>query len=57
MNIVVHYPKDQVNIDILMKRVAAIHADAAIRYIEKLRCPKEQKIALVNSLMNKGLRQ
>lgn len=54
MEIIVHHPKEQVDIDILRKRVAAVHADAVLKYIDKLSCPKEQKIELVNTLINKG---
>ena len=50
MNIVVHYPKSAENIEKLQKRVATIHAQAVVGYIQKLSCPKEQKIHLVKEV-------
>ncbi|MCL2603990.1 MAG: hypothetical protein FWD90_05890 [Defluviitaleaceae bacterium] len=52
--IIVHFPKKQEDINILKKKVAQAHAEAVIRYIEKLSCPKEQKIALLDAVQ-KGL--
>lgn len=54
MDVIVHYPQSEAGIDALEKKVAAVHADIVIKYIDKLRCPKAQKIELVNSIMNKG---
>jgi hypothetical protein len=51
MNVIVHYPKDPESLDILRKRTAAVHAEAVIKYIQKLPCPKEQKIDLLDSLI------
>ena len=56
MNIIVHYPKKQEDIDALRKKVAVVHSEAVIRYIDKLTCPKEQKIALLNET-KKGSQQ
>jgi len=50
INIIVHHPKSQEAIVALHKKAAAIHADAVIRYINKLPCPKEQKITLCNEI-------
>jgi hypothetical protein len=46
----VHYPETPEALRELEKRVAAVHAEAVIHYIEKLPCPKEQKIKLINAL-------
>ena len=54
MKIIVHHPKSPENISILEKRVADIHAEAVLRYIDKLVCPKEQRINLLNALIEKG---
>jgi len=56
MNIIVHYPKKQEDIEELRKKVATVHTEAVIRYIDKLNCPKEQKIALID-VIKKGLQQ
>ncbi len=50
MNIIVHYPKSSENILALQKRVAKIHAQAVISYIQKLSCPKEQKLHLLKEI-------
>lgn len=46
VKIIVHYPKTETGLRELEQRVAAVHADAAQAYIDKLTCPAEQKIAL-----------
>lgn len=43
VNVIVHYPKTESGMRELERQVAAVHADAAIAYIEKLTCPAEQK--------------
>jgi hypothetical protein len=50
MNVIVHYPKSPENIQALQKRVAMIHAQAVISYIQKLSCPKEQKLHLLKEI-------
>ena len=52
MNIIVHYPKCTHDVAALQKSVAKIHAEAAIRHIKKLTCPKEQKMELYKALKN-----
>ena len=56
MNIIAHYPKRQEDIEALRKKVATVHAEAAIRYIDKLNCPKEHKVALIDTI-KKGSQQ
>ena len=53
MNVIVHYPKNPENIIALQKKAAAVHADAVLRYVQKLNCPKEQKLKLINALQDK----
>lgn len=36
----------------LQKRVAVVHAEAVLKYIATLPCPKEQKIELVSTIKN-----
>ena len=50
MNIIVHYPKCAQDVAALQKVAAKIHADAAVRYIQKLTCPKAQKMELYKEL-------
>jgi len=50
MNVIVHYPKSADSIRCLQKRVAMIHAQAVLSYIQKLSCSKEQKIKLIEEI-------
>lgn len=50
MNVIIHYPKSLEDIKALQKRVAMIHAQAVISYIQKLSCPKEQKLHLLKEI-------
>lgn len=52
MNIIVHYPKDEQAVKALQKKVADVHAEAVDSYIDKLTCPKEQKIMLLDALID-----
>lgn len=35
----------------LARQVARIHADAAVRYLRSLNCPADQKLALLDALL------
>lgn len=50
MNVIIHYPKSSEDTQTLQKRVAMIHAQAVISYIQKLSCPKEQKLHLIKEI-------
>ena len=52
LNVIVHSPKSPEGLLDLQKRVATVHAEAVLKYIAKLPCPKEQKIELVASIQN-----
>lgn len=52
MNIIVHYPKDEQKLNALQKKVAEAHAEAVDTFINQLTCPKEQKIALLDALID-----
>lgn len=52
MNVIVHSPKSPEGLLNLQKKVATVHAEAVLKYITKLPCPKEQKIQLVSSIQN-----
>ena len=50
MNIIVHHPKNQQDSNELQKFVANIHAQAVIQHINKLPCPKEQRLKLCDEI-------
>lgn len=52
MKVIVHPPRSLEGLRDLQKRAAAIHAEAVLKYIAKLPCPKEQKLELVSSIQN-----
>lgn len=47
LNIIVHHPKDNLE---LIKKVAGIHADFAVDYVQELSCPKDQKRELLEKI-------
>lgn len=50
MNIIVHNSKSEDGMATLEKLVASVHTEAAVKYIQKLNCPKEQKIELIEQI-------
>jgi|GEM_PF-1601441 len=48
--IIIHFPKKQEDAYILQKKVAQVHAEAVVKYLEELPFPKEQKLALLAAL-------
>lgn len=52
LKVIVHPPRSPEGIRDLQKRVAVIHAEAVLKYLTKLPCPKEQKMELVSSIQN-----
>lgn len=50
IEIIVHYPKTIDKIRELEKRLAIIHVQAVTQQIEKLSCPKEQKLKLYDEI-------
>ena len=55
MKVSVYYPGGAESAEILRKKIAAVHAEAVLRHIEKLPCPKEQKLRLRDEIA-KGFR-
>ena len=51
MDMVVHYPKAADKQDELSKMVAMLYAESIVRYIEKLNCPAEQRLAIIDSII------
>lgn len=48
---IVHYPKTKEGKRELAERVANVHADMVNQQIQKLSCPSEQKIQLLDSIL------
>lgn len=46
-----YYPKTEEGISELRKRVAQVHAEAAEKYLTNLPYPKEQKLKLLESVI------
>ena len=51
INIIVHYPKTEEGKRELAERVASVHADMVIQYIDKLECPTRQKLELLDAVI------
>ena len=52
MKVIVHPPKTPEGLRDLQRKVAVVHAEAVLKYLIKLPCPKEQKMQLVSSIQN-----
>lgn len=52
MQVIVHYPKEETAQHELSARVAQCHADAVIRYIREQPWTREQKLALIDLILN-----
>lgn len=52
IRMIVHYPQTQEGRQELARRAAEVHADAVVRRINKLNCPAEQKIELLQAVRN-----
>lgn len=51
MKIIVHYPKTEEGKQELARRVASVHADAVLSRIKSLDCPDQQKLALIDAII------
>ena len=51
VNVIFHYPTTEEGKRELADNVAKIHADMVIQYIKKLNCPFEQKIKLLDAVI------
>lgn len=54
MKITVHYPTNEEASADLARHVSEAHADAVLRYIENLPCPKAQKLALLDAVISRA---
>jgi len=52
LKVIVHPPRTLEGLHDLQKKVATVHAEAVLKYIAKLSCPKEQRIELVCCIQN-----
>lgn len=50
MNIIVYYPQSEEVLHDLQKKVADVHAEAVLQYLQKLSCPQAQKQKLIDEL-------
>jgi hypothetical protein len=50
LNIIIHPPRTVEGLRDLQKKVAIVHAEAVIKYINKLPCSKKQKMQLLVSV-------
>ncbi len=51
IHVIVHYPKTEEGKRELADRVASVHADMVNQYIKKLNCPSEQKVQLLDAII------
>lgn len=52
MRVIVHTPKEEAARRELAIRVAQSHGDAVMRFIRGLPCSKEQKVALIQAILD-----
>ena len=52
MKVIMHYPKTEKAWRELQKRIATVHAETVEQYLNKLPCPKEQKLALLKAVQD-----
>lgn len=52
LNIIMCYPKTEEGQLELQKRIALVHAEAVKQYLSKLPCPKEQKLAVLQAVLD-----
>ena len=51
INIIVHYPKTEEGNRELERKVAEVHADMVTQYLNKLNCPSQQKLQLLDAVI------
>ena len=51
INVIVHYPKTVEGQRELAERVAGVHADMVNQHIKKLNCPSDQKLQLLDAVI------
>ena len=53
MTVIVHCSNDPQKQKEIDQRIAKIHAEFVLGYIEKLNCPKEQKLQLIDAIVQR----
>ena len=51
VEVIVHGPSSKAGKEALAKKVASFHAQMVLEYISRLHCPKEQKLALIDAIL------
>lgn len=51
IHVIVHYPKTEEGKRELAERVAGVHADMVNQHIKKLNCPSDQKVQLLDAVI------
>lgn len=54
---IVHYPKTEAGKRELAERVAGVHASLVNQTIKKLNCPSEQKVQLLDAIIEDASRK
>lgn len=49
--VVIHYPKDEKALKYITKEIAAFHSAVAVKYMDSLNLNNNQKIVLIDSLL------
>ncbi len=52
INVIVYYPKTEEGKRELANRVANAHASMVTQYLKKLKCPTEQKVQLLDAVID-----
>ena len=52
INMIIYYPKSEEGKKLLAQRVAQIHADSVTERIKRLNFPSDQKMELLNAVLN-----
>lgn len=50
MDVIVHYPTDKQDLELLHKKVAMEHAKFVVDYISKLNCSENKKLELLKKI-------
>ena len=57
INIVVHYPQTDEGKRTLAQRMAGVHADWVCDKLKKMNCPADQKVQLLNAVVDTAKRK
>ena len=57
IHVIVHYPKTEEGRHELAVRAAGVHADMVGQYINRLNCPSEQKVQLIDEIIHSAVKE